>query len=58
MKVRDYELVEERFEINVNVFGYENKYFQLYVSKKANQKVLNVLLINDEIIFLLKILID
>ena len=29
MKARDYELVEERFNINVNVFGYENKVFPL-----------------------------
>ena len=25
MKTYDYELVEERFEMNVNVFSYENK---------------------------------
>ena len=31
MKARDYEIVEERFEINVNVFGYENKVSPLYV---------------------------
>ena len=31
MKARDYEIVDERFEINVNVFGYENKVFPLYV---------------------------
>ena len=34
MKARDYEIVEERFNINVNVFGYENRVFPLYVSKK------------------------
>ena len=34
MKARDYEIVEERFNINVNVFGYENRIFPLYVSKK------------------------
>ena len=34
MKARDYEIIEERFEINVNVFGYENKVFPLFVSKK------------------------
>ena len=34
MKACDYEIIEERFEINVNVFGYENKVFRLYVSKK------------------------
>ena len=48
MKARDYEIVEERFNINVNVFGYENKVFPLYVSKKSNKQVLNVLLISNE----------
>ena len=48
MKARDYELVEERFNINVNVFGYQNKVFPLYVSKKSNEQVLNVLLISNE----------
>ena len=48
MKGRDYEIVEERFNINVNVFGDENKVFPLYVSKKSNEQVLNVLLISNE----------
>ena len=48
MKARDYEVVEKRFRINVNVFGYENKAFPLYVSKKLNEHVLNVLLISNE----------
>ena len=48
MKARDYEIVEERFNINVNVFGYENRVFSLYVSKKSNEQVLNVLLISNE----------
>ena len=48
MKARDYEIVEERFNINVNAFGYENKVFPLYVSKKSNEQVLNVLLISNE----------
>ena len=47
-KARDYEIVEERFNINVNVFGYENRVFPLCVSKKCNEQVLNVLLINNE----------
>ena len=34
MKTHDYKIVEERFNINVNVLGYENKVFLLYVSKK------------------------
>ena len=48
MKARDYEIVQERFNINVSVFGYENKVFPLYVSKKSNEQVLNVLLISNE----------
>ena len=48
MKARDYEIIEERFNINVNVFGCENRVFPLYVSKKSNEKVLNVLLIKNE----------
>ena len=48
MKARDYEIVEERFNINVNVFGYENKVFPQYVSRKFNKQVLNVLLISNE----------
>ena len=34
MKARDYEIVEERFNINVNVFGYRNKIHPLHASKK------------------------
>ena len=34
-KVRDYEILEKRFNINVNVFGYGDKNFPLYVSKKT-----------------------
>ena len=48
MKARDYEVVEERFNINVNGFRYENKDFPLYVSKKSNKQVLNVPLISNE----------
>ena len=35
MEARDYEIFEERFKINVNIFGYENRVFSLYVSKKS-----------------------
>ena len=47
MKAKDYEIIEERFHINVNVSGYENTFF-CFVSKKSNEKVLNVLLISNE----------
>ena len=48
MKARDYEIVEERLNINVNAFRYQNKVFPLYVSKKSNEQMLNVLLISNE----------
>ena len=48
MKARDYKIIEERFNINVNVFGYENRVFPLYLSEKSNEQVLNVLSISNE----------
>ena len=48
IKASDYEIIEERFNINVNVFGYENRISPLYVSKKSNEQVLNVLLMSNE----------
>ena len=48
MKARDYEVIEERFNINVNLFGCDNRVFSLYASKKSNEQVLNVLLISNE----------
>ena len=48
MKARDYESIEERCNINVNVFRYENRVFPLYFSKKSNEQVLNVFLIKNE----------
>ena len=47
MKARNYKAVEERFNINVNVLGYQNKVFPLYVSKKSNEQELNILLISN-----------
>ena len=48
IKARDYEIIEERFNINVNVFGYDNRVFSIYTSKKSNEQELNVLLISNE----------
>ena len=36
MKTHDYELIENRFNLNVNVFCYEKKVYPIYVSKKSN----------------------
>ena len=48
MKTHDHEIVEERFEMNVNVSCHENKIYPSYISKKSNSQVLNVLLISGE----------
>ena len=34
--------------MNVHVFCYENKIYPIYISKKSNTQVLNVLLITNE----------
>ena len=48
MKTHDYELVEERFEVNVSLFCYENKVYPIYISKRSNTQFLNVLQITNE----------
>ena len=48
IKTHHYELTENIFEINVNLFGYENKVYPLYISEKSDTLVLNVLLITKE----------
>ena len=48
MKRHDYELVEERFEMNVNAFCYKNKVYPIYISEISNTQVSNVLLITSE----------
>ena len=48
MKVRDYEIIEEKFNINVNVFRYNDEISPLYVSKKFNEQELNIILISNE----------
>ena len=34
--------------MNINVFGYENKVYPLYISKKSHTQTLNLLLITQE----------
>ena len=45
LNINDNELIEDRFNMNVNVFGYENKVYPLYVSKKSHTQALNLLLL-------------
>ena len=37
LDINDYEKIEDRFQMQVNVFGYENKFYPLYISKKLLQ---------------------
>ena len=48
LNISDYELIDNRFEMNVNVFGYENDVYPLYVSKKSHTQTLSLLLITQE----------
>ena len=48
METHDYELVQERFEMNVNLFCYENKVYPISISKRSNIEFLNVLRITNE----------
>ena len=43
--INDYKKIEDRFQMQVNVFGYENKVYPLYISKKSYDQMLNLLLI-------------
>ena len=46
--INDYKKIEDRFRMQVNVFGYENKVYPLYISKKSYDQTLNLLLINEK----------
>ena len=48
LDINDYEKIEGRFQIQVNVFGYENKVYPLYISKKSYDQILNLLLITKK----------
>ena len=48
LNTSDYELIENRFEMNINVFGYENKVYPLYISKKSYTQTFNLSLITQE----------
>ena len=48
LDINDYKKFEDRFQMHVNVFGYENKVYPLYISTKFHTQTLNVLLITQE----------
>ena len=48
LDINDYEKIEGRFQMQVNVFGYENKFYPLCISKKTYDQALNSLLITEK----------
>ena len=49
VSLKDYDKIEEQNNININVFGYENKqFYPIYVSKQKNEDILNLLLITAD----------
>ena len=48
LDINDYENIEDRFQMQVDVFGYENKFYPLYISKKSYNQTLNLLLIIEK----------
>ena len=48
LNINDYKKIEDRFQMQVNVFGYENKVYPLYISKKSYDQTLSLLLITEK----------
>ena len=46
--INDYEKIEDWFQMQVNVFGYENKVYPLHVPKKSYDQMLNLLLTTEK----------
>ena len=46
--INNYEKIEDRFQMQVNVFVYENKVYPLFISKKSYNETLNLLLITEK----------
>ena len=48
LDINHYEKIEDRFQMQVNVFGYVNKIYPLYISKKSYDQTINLLLISGK----------
>ena len=46
--INDYEKFEDRFQMQVNFLGSENKVYSLYISKKSYNQTVNLLLITEK----------
>ena len=42
LDINDYKKIEDRFQNEVNIFGYENKVYPLSISKKSDDQTLNL----------------
>ena len=42
LDINDYEKIEDIFQMQVNVFDYENKIYPLCISKKSYNQTLNL----------------
>ena len=48
LDINGYEKTEDRFQTQVNVFGYENKVYRLYISKNSDNQTLSLSLITKK----------
>ena len=49
VEVKHYKKIEKQNDININVFGYENKQpYPIYISKEKHDKHMNILLITED----------
>ena len=48
LHINDYEKIKDRFQMQANVFDFENKVYPLYISKKSYDQMLNLLLITEK----------
>ena len=48
LDINYYEKIEDRFQMQINVFGYENKFYPLHISKQSYNQALNLLLITEK----------
>ena len=49
LDINDYVKIKDRFQMQVNVFGFENKVYPLYISKKSYDQTLKLLLITEKV---------
>ena len=48
LDINHYKKIEDRFQMQINLFGYEKKVYPLYISKKSYNQTLNILLITKK----------